>query len=223
MAYDVGGISISKILNNDIKFYRNNNIHGVIEDGSQRCFFPTGLAFYTYARTLFDASLSFEEIAEDYFSTAFGEDWKSFYDYLLRLGNAVGHEYLSGDANKGTGRSDIYNPDKVESLKTVRTITEEGRRLIAEHYNSEYRVRTVSVRLLEFHAKFVELLADVLILKAVGKDDEAKKQFAAMADECGKHELEFERWYDHGLMFLSLERMINQDTVMSPADAERID
>ena len=223
MYYDVSGISMSKILNNDIKFYRNNNIHGVIEDGSQRCFFPTGLSFYTYARTLFDSSLSYDEIAKEYFETAFGEDWKDFYDYLERLGNAVDHRYLSGDANRGTGRSEIYNPDQVESLKSVFGILEEGRRLISEHYNSDYRVRTVSVRLLEFHAQYVEMLTDILILKAVGKDDEAKKRFAVMAEECGKRELEFERWYDHGLAFYSLERKVSQKTVMSPADAERIE
>ena len=73
---DVGGILLSKVVNSDIKFYCENDINGAIEDGSQRSFFPTGLCFYTYARTLFDSSLSAEEIAEDYFSHAFGKDWR---------------------------------------------------------------------------------------------------------------------------------------------------
>jgi hypothetical protein len=92
--YDVGGISISDIINKDIKFYKSHNINGSIEDGSQRSFFPTGLAFYTYARTLFDVSLSYEEIEEEYFSCAFGKDWRAFRDYLSALGEAFDMPYM---------------------------------------------------------------------------------------------------------------------------------
>ena len=79
MWLDISHLSIANRLNEDVKFYGKIGVNGVLEDGSQRCFFPTGLALYVYARTLYDASLSFEEIAEDYFSYAFGEDWKQFY------------------------------------------------------------------------------------------------------------------------------------------------
>ena len=63
--YDVSGVALAGIVNEDVKFYKAHNINGVIEDCSQRSFFPTGLAFYTYARTLFDTSLSFEQIKEE--------------------------------------------------------------------------------------------------------------------------------------------------------------
>ena len=210
--YDMGGISLSRIINDDIKFYGENNIHGVIEDGSQRCFFPTGLAFYTYARTLYDSSLSAEDIKEDYFKAAFGDDWRSFADYLEKLGNAFGHEYLSSEANIGTGRSEWYNPSKTGDLKSVKDIVEEGRKLIESHYNSDLRVRTVSARLLEFHADYAEMLADVLIEKCVGNDEAAKEKFEKMRLECGKRELAFERWYDHSAWFGHSTKWINAST-----------
>ena len=94
-AFDLSGIELAKRINEDIKVYKAYDINGIIEDGSQRSFFPTGLAFYTYARTLFDTSLSPEEIAEDYFSHAFGEDWKSFYDYLAKLEEKIPFHYVS--------------------------------------------------------------------------------------------------------------------------------
>ena len=213
--YDVGGISISDIINRDVKFYSENNIHGIIEDGSQRSFFPTGLAFYTYARTLFDTSLSFEEIAEDYMSFAFGEDWKDFYNYLSELGDAFSHRYLSGDMNRGTGRSEYYAPEMVDSLKKVREITERGRELIRAHYNSDFRVRTVSVRLLEFHALYADMLADMLIAKASGDDEGAVELMEKMKAECGKYELMFERWYDHGLYFFFIQLLAKTKTEIS--------
>ena len=205
MVYDVGGISLAKVVNEDIKRYSKNNVHGVIQDGSQRAFFPTGLAFYTYARTLFDTSLSFEEIRDDYMYTAFGEDWKLFYDYLEKLGNAFTHEYLSGEKNKRAGRKDFYDPTVVPSLKTVRSITEEGRELIKSHYNSEYRIRTKAVRLLEFHALHADMLADFYIEKALGNDEAAVEKLEEMKLVLGKYELAFEREYDHCMFYYFLE------------------
>ncbi|MBE6643839.1 MAG: DUF4838 domain-containing protein [Ruminococcaceae bacterium] len=209
---DIGGISLAKIINKDIKFYCNNNIHGVIEDGSQRSFFPTGLAFYTYARTLYDCTLSFEEIAEDYFKTAFGDDWREFYNYLEKISNAFSHEFVSGNRNMGTGRSALYDPSMLDSIKSVKDIVAEGRKLIEKNYNSDCRIRTVSVRLLEFHAKFAEMFADCLAEKVVGNDEEAIALFEKMRVECGKYELQFEPWYDHGQFFEYTKGMIRAKT-----------
>ena len=201
---DVGGISHARVVNEDVKFYKSHKINGVIQDGSQRSFFPTGFAFYTYARTLFNVELSLDEIAEEYFSCAFGEDWRKFYDYLEKLGEAFGFDYLSGDRNRKKNISDLYDPSWVPSLKKVYGIVKEGRKLIEEHYNSEYRVRTVSVRLLEFHALYSEMLADALIEKAVGNDEAAAQLLRKMRDVVGKYELQFERYYDQYMMFYRL-------------------
>ena len=221
MIHDVSGTSLAKVINGDIKFYKANKINGVIEDGSQRSFFPTGFLFYTYARSLYDVTLSEEEIREDYFKTAFGDDWKKFYDYLDKLGKAFDHEYLSGDAYRKTGKSKhyapiesaLYDPSRVASLKTVREITKEGRKLIEEHYNSDYRVRTVSVRLLELHALYADLLSDALIEKALGNDDKADELKEKLRIEVGKYELAFERWYDQSLYCYSLGRMFKARTI----------
>ena len=153
-----------------------------------------------------------EEIAEEYFSAAFGEDWKKFYDYLDRLGEAFGHDYLCGDRNRGKGCTAFYDPNHVESLKSVRKIVEEGRKLIAEHYNSDYRVRTVSVRLLEFHALYAEMLSDALVEKAVGNDEEAAALIRKMRAECGKLEVYFERWYDQYMSFYRLNSIEKNPT-----------
>ena len=210
--YDLGGIERSKIISKDIKFYYENGVSGVIEDGSQRSFFPTGLAFYTYARTLYDATLTFDEIAEDYMSCAFGEDWKKFYDYLEKLGEIFNYEYLEGRAPGDASRSQYYSLERAEALGKLSAITNMGRKLVADHYNSEYRIRTYSVRLLEFHIMYAELLADAIIAKAKGDDDTADKLYAKMAEETGKFELAFQNCYDHGLVYYSLDKIFSTRT-----------
>jgi hypothetical protein len=201
---DVGGIRHAKVINGDIKFYFNEGIGGAIEDASQRCFFPTGYPFYVYARTLFDASLSWEEIAEEYFSIAFGKDWRSFYEYLERLGEAFDFEYLEGECIVDENYTNWYDPSRVERLMTVKDIVEDGRRLIEANYNSKYRIQTVSVRLLEYHTEYALLFADAMMAKALGDDLKADELFNKMRIETGKFEAFIERWYDHGLVYRSL-------------------
>lgn len=208
MWMDISGISIAKRLNEDVKIYKKYGIKGILEDGSQRCFFPTGLALYVYARTLYDDSLSFEEIAEDYFSFAFGEDWKLFYNYLDELGNTFDHKYMCGKKNEITGKAEHYNPEKVADFENVPEITAKGLELIKSHYNSDYRLRTVSVRLLEYHAKFANLFAAAMIPKCLGDDEGAREKFAILVDEMGKYEQEIEMYYDHCLAVNSLRACI---------------
>ena len=112
----------------------------------------------------------------------------------------------------------LYDPSRVEALKSVRSITEEGRKLIKEHYNSDYRVRTVSVRLLELHALYADLLSDALIEKAQGNDEKANELKEKLRIEIGKYELQFERWYDHALYCYALGRMFNAKTLKEEAN-----
>ncbi len=207
--FDVCGIELSKRINEDIKLYKKYDINGIIEDGSQRSFFPNGLAFYTYARTLFDNSLGAEEIAEDYYSHAYGEDWRKFYNYLERLGNAIDFNYMNGLKSEDTEISPFYSPIHAEKLSCeIPRILAEGKALIEEHYNSPIRIQTVSVRLLEFHQMYISYLARALSQKALGNDKESDILFNEMKRECGKREVYFEKCYDQGLAFYALGTII---------------
>jgi hypothetical protein len=91
---------------------------------------------------------------------------------------------------------------------------------IESHYNSDVRVRTVSVRLLEFHADYAEMFANAIKEKALGNDEKAQKLFNEMRIECGKREIEFERWFDHCQTFNYLTSLANSKT--SAGDSESI-
>lgn len=197
---DVTGLNIAKRLYEDVRVYKARGIDGILEDGSQRCFFPTGLALYVYARSMFDLSLSYKEIVDDYFEAAFGEVGKEFLSYLERLDSAFDYQYMIGRNSANEKVSAYYNPKIAEQLKKVYPIVDEGLKLIKEHYNSDYRVGTVSVRLLEYHAEYVKLLADCFTEKALGNDEAAQDKLDCLAERMGRHEAEIEKYYDHGLM-----------------------
>ena len=209
---DVGGIRLAPIINEDVRGYKRIGINGIIEDGSQRSFFPTGFNFYVYARTLFDSTLTAEQLAEEYFSCAFGEDWNQFYDYLEKISDAFGHKFMEGEESADPDKCLYYNPTLVSRFEAVKDIVARGRKLIESHYNMPYRIQTFSVRLLELHALYCELVAEGLILKCQGKDTETKEALAIARDTCGKYEAYFQTVYDHYNTFNGLNRIFSAVT-----------
>jgi hypothetical protein len=198
--YSISGMMQARLLNEDVKMYKANGVDGIIQDGTQRAFFPNGLRFYTYARTLYNTDLSYEEIEEDYLSHGYGEDWRLFRDYFNKLEEALPFDFFSRDC--ATKRPNgHYNPEMAEKIATIREITNEGRELIKAHYNSDYRVRTVAVRILEKHADFCDLISDWMAAKARGEIEEAEKLLDKARIECGKFEVEIEKYFDHVLYF----------------------
>jgi hypothetical protein len=122
MLRDVTGINIAKRLSEDVKVYEQYGIDGILEDGSQRCFFPTGLALYVYARTMFDTSLTYEELVEDYFSSAFGDAGKEIYAYLEKLERVFDYQYMLGRNSANPKVGAYYNPTMAEQLEGISTL-----------------------------------------------------------------------------------------------------
>ena len=205
---DLGGIELSKRVSEDIKYYEKRGVRGIIEDGTQRAFFPNGLSFYTYARTLYDTSLTQSEIAKDYFVHAYGVDHEKFYNYLDKLGRIFDYSYLQGQnsANREVGK--YYNPDYAKSLDALDEVLEEGRALIEEHYNSDIRLNTVSVRLLEYNQELCRGLKKALVFKAQGLDDEAAAAHEEFRVSFGKRECEIQAYYDHYVYFAVYNKMM---------------
>ena len=206
--YDVPGINLARVAHEDVKAYEKNGIRGIIEDGSQRSFFPNGFAFYAYARTLFDTSLTFDGLIEDYFSVAYGSCWRQIYEYLEKLGKAFSFEFIEQEASIDYSVSRFYNPPHADNLRRVKEITEEGIRIIRKNYNAPYRLGTFAMRLLEKHAEYSNMLADALTYKAIGADKSAWEKFNHLVDAFGKYEAELQSVYDHGLAMNSLKNNV---------------
>ena len=204
--YDMTGITISKRINEDIKVYKENGVNGIIEDGTQRPFFPNGLALYTYARTLYDTTLSAEAIIEEYFSGIYGEGWREVYSIFEKINSVLDYGYVSPDqAKKREGG--YVSAAKVFEIEGLDKVFEELSDFVDSHFNSEYRVRTVAVRLLWHFERLMRYITPVFALLAEGKYDEAKEAFDLCRYEMGGYECEIERYFDHFQFFNSLSRI----------------
>ena len=205
--HDLGLFDFAKLISDDIRGYAANGHRGIVEDASQRSFFPNGLCFHTYAETLFDLSRDAESIQEDVLSHAYGEEWQTVRELFRELGEAVDYRYLMGSLKKEGGLSVYYNPDLIKNFMKVHAIVEKYRPFVKAHKVMPYRPQIISYRILEKYLDYCDALAECLILKAEGKNKAAMEKFDPWCREFGKYELEYEGIYDHTNCYRSWLRL----------------
>ena len=184
--------------------YKSKGCNGVIEDGSQRSYFPNGYSFNVYTSTLYDTSSDLEALREDYFRHAYGEDFREVIAFFNRLEEAIPYNYL---VQKFPTQGDFYHPELAENFEQVARIVDEFAPFVEAHKNMPYRAQTVSYRMLARYLEYCKGLAAALIKKANGEEQEALDAYNALRIDLGKHELEMERWYDQQMCFASLGRI----------------
>ncbi len=194
---DPSGMFVAKRIFEDIECYKDNDLDGLIACGCVRSFFPTGFPYYVFARKQYDISLSFDDILKDYFACAFGQDWEKFVDYLNELSECLGPKYLNKGESADPSISPFYNPARAEKLRRTPEVLAKGDELIRTYYNSEDRIKTVSVRLLEEHAKHFEILAKMFSYKADNEVDKALKEFDNLVDLLGAREVYYQQYFDY--------------------------
>jgi len=201
---DLGLFSRTKLIYDDVRGYKSNGCNGIVEDASQRSFFPNGFPFYVYASTLFDVNVDYEELKEDYFSHAYGEDWKEVAALFERLGNAVDFKYLTTQSD---AYGMFYRPELVEKISSVKKIADDFEPFVKNHIVMPYRAQTVSYKILQKYLEFCKGISSALALKADGKDQAAFDKINEFRIEFGKNELSIERYYDQSMCFASFERI----------------
>ena len=193
--YDLGGVQLARRLYEDVAAYRAAGISGIIQDGSQRSFFPNGFPFYVYSRAMLDKDISFEALAEDYFSHAYGESWRAVFEYLDKIGKMFDVNYLEHE-HHGTDKS-YYAPERAETLRAVPAVVDEMLPFFEQLKASPYRVRTVAAQLLILHGEYCKGLSEACALKSEGRDAQAYEAFKVAMDSFGRYEVAIERYYDH--------------------------
>ncbi|MBB3067058.1 hypothetical protein FHS14_000028 [Paenibacillus baekrokdamisoli] len=100
---DPGYVQISKVLHEDIRHLHQLGLNGFVSCQVQRCFFPNGIAMTVMARTLWNKEISFSDIAEDYFASAYGKDGMACLAYATKLSEL----YFELNLEKALTREDI--------------------------------------------------------------------------------------------------------------------
>jgi hypothetical protein len=201
---DPGMMAMAHRIYEDVRSWRDLNMDGGLQDGSNRSFFPNGFIDHIYGATLWDRELDYDAELEDYFLHIYGPDWTKAKAYLQKITDAFDHSFLCANKSADRTKGEFYNPDHVKQLEDVKEITAEAREFIKTHLAMPTRPQTVSWRLLLRHAEYVERFAEILIEVCKGHRKYAMEQFHQFADDFGKYDFEMERYFDFELAFESL-------------------
>ena len=194
--YDFSGLTLARRIASDVDTYQSLGFSGIVACGSQRAYFPNGFAYYVFARKQFDISVTYDELLEDYYSTAYGTEWRDVAEYLDAVGKAIDFGYLEGEMSEDPEKSLFYSPRIAEKLKLVPEITRKGEQVIKAHSNDSTRVQRVSFDLLSVHTEYSRLAADALYHKALGDNERAKEKYNLLAEYMSEREVYIERCYD---------------------------
>lgn len=205
--YDPSGLYVANRIFEDAKTYTEKGLNGMIACGTQRAYFPTGLAYYVFARKQYDGCLSFDEIKSEYFSSAFGKFESVAREYLSGIADAFGPYYLEGEESTDLEISKYYNPKRAELLGNVKNVTAKLRETLVD---AEYENTLVaeSFRILLAHAEYCELLADVLIPKANGDRQRALLALAHLQNRMSELEQSIEINFELDLTFRKLKVVV---------------
>jgi hypothetical protein len=195
--YDMGGRMLARVIYEDAVNQTKAGLSGMVADGSQRAFFPNGFCFYVYGEAQYDPSRSFEELEEEYFSAAYGEDWRIVADYLDSISAKTNYLYLCGHESSDPSVGPYYNPGVVPDFEEIARIVKDFRPVIDAHFDQKDRCKFVSWEALKWHSKLLELYTTGVIAKAQHKQEEAWEIFQQIKREMAPYDLMRQNNYDH--------------------------
>lgn len=215
--YHPGVISLARLVYDDIINYKKNGLNGLINDCTQRCFWPNGFAFYIYGQLQFDTSLSFDDLLEDYFSHAYGEDWKEVLHLFEKIGEAMDPLFITGKRSVDPEFNKWYNPSVAAELRKMPKIAEDAKEFLENHKIMPKRAQTVAYKLLRYYMEYCVGIAGILLPKCFGAGLEAQQQFEKFLLDFGKNEIEIQTYFDQGNFGYSMMRILSTDDMGLPA------
>ncbi len=161
---DPGYMQISNTIAEDVKALKDIDLNGLISCQTERAFFPTGLPMVAMGRTLWNSALRFDDIAADYFKSAFGPDWELCRAYLTLLGELFDPVYLRSE-------KPIVSTEAAERLAKIPAMIQSFAEVIERNIGSENPCWKQSWTYLKYHAEICTAMVPAFTARAM--DDEA--------------------------------------------------
>ena len=192
---DLGYVGISKIIAEDIHHLSDIGLNGYVSCQELRAAFPNSMPNYVMGHLLFDKTLTYEEIEEEYFKGAYGTEWKLALDYVHTISKYSNCDYFNG---KG--------PRVQETLHQNFTLLwEEAKRFQPEIEKMYEKLKEVATeqetvlffwKLLVYYTQYAKLLGEGLMHLSAGEKAKADSLYAKFCQLVRENELEFQPYLD---------------------------
>lgn len=164
---------MSKIIHKDLKSYSNIDLNGIISCQELRVAFPNALGNYTMAKASVFKDLSFEEIATEYYLACYGKSGLQLMDLMDELSELFDCDYI----NYMFCPTPRQNPQVADNMKKAIDVADKIKNLIETHEKTDYEAQSRMWKVLEAFAEYTLIFADMVIMRAQGKKDEATNLF----------------------------------------------
>ena len=182
---DPGYYECSRILHKDMTNLDKIGLNGMVSCQAQRVFFPTGLPMYAMAKGLWDKTSEFDQIAEEYFQTAFGEDGETVREYLKKLSELFMPPYLRFETPQ-------VDEAAAESFQKAGELAESFLKEVMEKKEEETR----DWKYLSYHARICMILARMLRQRAMGQKDLSNESLQELLDYLNEIEMDTDKVLD---------------------------
>jgi class 3 adenylate cyclase len=198
---DPGLMNLARLLSEDVQSLKNLGLNGMVSCQLQRVFFPTGLAMYAMARTLWDDSLDFDSLAEEYFTAAFGSHGMQVQAYLLKLAGLLDFGWL--------GSMEEAVPEDVSArCRSAMAVITRFLPLIQQHMWNQDICHTRSWQYLFLHAQVTRLLIHILLAKTKGQAKQVQRNWQTLKQLVCQHEDELQPVLDVWAFVSAYEKML---------------
>nr|WP_307992223.1 DUF4838 domain-containing protein [uncultured Niameybacter sp.] len=178
---DAGYYKIAEVIYKDVRHLKHLGLNGLLSCQQQRTFFPTALPNYVMGRTLWNDELLFEDLVEEYFSNAFGENYKACIDYLQKVSDVFDMDYWH------IQRGGI-NLDFAGKVLKAYDIVEEFEKVVAQNQEHTSKVEALSWAYIKYHLEYTKLFAKALSAKARGEEEKANEYWGEFTNYICTHE-----------------------------------
>lgn len=185
---DFGYVKLARVVSGDVKQLKELGLDGYISCQELRAGLPNFFPNYVLGRTLMDASAGVNELLEEYFSAAYGEDWPVAADYLSALSALSDTDYVNGKGGR-------VNPAIAGSMEAIRELCLDFAPTLDAHRDAGGWA-TPFWEVLDFHRDYVLKLARALRCLARGEEQAAAESREAFRRFICEKERSFQPWLD---------------------------
>lgn len=218
--FDPGYMSVARGNLADAKNVGKIGFEGIMDDKTQRSYFPTGLPMSVMGEGLFNTELDFDTYTESYFKAAFGSDWKLALDYLENITKLFDPKSLRVKDNivyqdTDTGKAVSINPIKgnrnaTERFNKIAPYVDSFADVVKRNLSLDNECQRQSWKYLTFHADYCKYYAEICIALTEENIDKAKATLDFAIDYLSKNEDDIASVFDLVLFKQRMTHLIDR-------------
>ncbi len=185
---DFGYVKLARVISGDVKQLSKLGLNGYISCQELRAGLPNFFPNYVLGRTLMDESADVNQLMEEYFSAAYGEDWPIVADYLFQLSELSSTDYVNG---KGPRQS----RDAAARMEAVRELCLDFAPALDAHRGPAGWAAPLWEPL-DYHRDYVLKLSRALRRLSLGETERAEESRRSFIRLICEKEPVFQPWLD---------------------------